>query len=248
MTVLVGVKCSDGIVIGADSKATSAHGHAHLVQVQSNDKLQLVGPKGILATTGSVGLSQRLKLIADAQWGAKGFRGEAMSCFKGLAGAAVKDFQSTGVPRTNEQGWGFGAMLGMIVGDEPYLVEFATTDLQPEIKQGRLFGVSMGGGQILADPFLAFVSRVLWEGAEPDVNLGKIGVYWVLNHTIQHAPGGVGEPIMLGVIKRDDTGEWAASVSDDTQEQAEYIAALEAGICPKEPVEAAVQSDVPVAG
>jgi hypothetical protein len=38
-----------------------------------------------------------------------------------------------------------------------------TYDFQPEIKRGKLFFVSMGSGQPLADPFLAFVKRVLWK-------------------------------------------------------------------------------------
>jgi 20S proteasome alpha/beta subunit len=61
MTILVGVKCSDGIVIGADSIATSAAGHSPLIHLQSNNKIEIFGNSIIVAATGSVGFSQRLK-------------------------------------------------------------------------------------------------------------------------------------------------------------------------------------------
>jgi hypothetical protein len=64
-----------------------------------------------------------------------------------------------------------------------------TYDFQPEIKRGKLFFVSMGSGQPLADPFLAFVKRVLWKDQTPTVDAAKIGVYWALSHTIDCASG-----------------------------------------------------------
>ena len=202
MTILVGVKCTDGIVIGVDSIATSAHGRNPLVQIVSNDKLQLVGNKGLLAATGSVGLAQRIHLIADKMWTDRKYSGGAMKVATEFTAASVADFASTNVQMSQQHGLGFGALLGMVIDNKPELIEFGTTDFQPEIKQGNLFAVSMGSGQILADPFLAFVSRVLWHGKMPDVKLGKAGVFWVLDHTIKYAPGGVGEPIKLGVLQK----------------------------------------------
>lgn len=63
MTVLVGALCVDGVVIGADSIATSALGLHPLIQIRSDDKVIIVGDKVIIATTGSVGLSQRFILL-----------------------------------------------------------------------------------------------------------------------------------------------------------------------------------------
>ena len=59
--------------------------------------------------------------------------------------------------------------MAAAVKDGPFLAEFGTTDFQPEIKTGKLFFVSMGSGQMLANPFLAFVCRVLWDSKMPDV-------------------------------------------------------------------------------
>ncbi len=247
MTIIVGVKCKDGVVIGADSKATSAMGPNPLVLITSNDKLQPIGNKGFFATTGSVGLSQRLRAITDRMWADKKFNGDCIQCSGKIARAALEDFQNTGVPMTPQHGLNFGALMGIVLEDKPFLIEFGTTDFQPEIKKDRLFYVAIGSGQLLADPFLAFVSRVLWNGEEPDVNLAKMGVYWVLDHTIKYAPGGVGEPIILGVIRRSGS-EWKTEIAADTQEQAQFIAELEANLSPREKVTEAPTSPLPKAG
>jgi hypothetical protein len=71
----------------------------------------------------------------------------------------------------------FGALIGAYLEQAPRLVEFGSMDFQPEFKEGKLFFVSAGSGQLLADPFLAFVSRVLWKGMMPTVELARFGVY-----------------------------------------------------------------------
>jgi len=81
----------------------------------------------------------------------------------------------------------------------------------------------------LADPFLAFVSRVLWKDTIPDIQRGKFGVYWALNHTINLAPGTVGPPIKIAVLRKED-GSWTASLSEDNQEAEQFVAGLEARI------------------
>jgi hypothetical protein len=139
--------------------------------------------------------------------------------------------------------------MAAAVKDGPFLAEFGTTDFQPEIKTGKLFFVSMGSGQMLADPFLAFVCRVLWDSKMPDVDRGKFGVYWVLAHTIKLAPGQVGPPIRLATL-RQAKGVWVAE-EQDTQESAQYIDELEkhiGGFAPQATIEEATVEPVPQPG
>src|SRR5207244_4889228 len=109
------------------------------------------------------------------------------------------------------QGVNFGALLAMVVQDIPYLVEFDSVGFQPELKEGKHFYVTMGSGQVLADPFLAFIKRVLWKETMPDVERAKIGVYWELKHTCGQAVGMVGGDLKLGVLRKQG-GDWKASV------------------------------------
>jgi hypothetical protein len=57
---------------------------------------------------------------------------------------------------------------------------------------------------MLADPFLAFVSKLLWKSKMPTVEEAKLGVYWVLDHTLKLAPGKVGPPIRLATSCKTD--------------------------------------------
>jgi len=108
------------------------------------------------------------------------------------------------------------------------LIEFGILDFQPEIRKERLHFVSMGSGQVLADPFLAFISRVLWGNQPPNVRMGALGLYWVLSHTIQYAPGGVGKPIKIAVLKK-EKGDWIARIveGDELQEPEQHVAEIE---------------------
>ena len=231
MTVLVGVKCTDGIVTGADSVATSAAGATPIMQIESYDKIKIFASNIIVAATGAVGYTQRLHLQIEAA-----IKGSVFKNYKHdrltqhVASKFLADLQSSLAPNFPQFGGiGFGALLGAVVDDDLCLVEFATNNFQPKYKEKKCFFTSMGSGQSLADPFLAFVSRVLWNNVLPDVKIGRFGLYWVLDHTLKHAPGLVGPPIRLATLnKRND--RWIASESDDYQEAQQFIASIEARI------------------
>jgi hypothetical protein len=128
---------------------------------------------------------------------------------------------------------------------EHYLAEFSTVNFQAETKIGKTFFGSMGSGQMFADPFLAFVCRVLWKKEMPTVDRGKFGVYWVLEHTLKVAPGKVGKPIQLATL-RETGGKWIAK-EEDNQESAEYIEELEEyiGYFEQPPIEEATAQPIP---
>jgi hypothetical protein len=250
VTILVGVRCTDGVVIGADSMATSSAGPHHLMQILSDDKINIIDNKIIIASTGSVGLSQRLAVVVKNAWNAKAFQKPCIECAREIARAAVQDFEHTGVPRLSPAHGGlqFGTLMAAPLDGAAQLIEFGTSDFQPEIKKDRIHFVSIGSGQLLADPFLAFVSRVLWGGNIPDVQMGAFGVYWVLSHTILFAPGGVGPPIKIAVLKK-EKGAWVArSVEgDELQEPEQHVAEIEKLIAgyPRAIIEAAKATPLP---
>jgi hypothetical protein len=232
VTIIVGVRCTDGVAIGADSIATSSHGPQRLIQILSDDKINIVANKIIIACTGAVGLSQRFHGIVKTSWDTpnKHFQKTSIECAREIARATIKDFEHTGVPRHPPQqgGLGFGALMAAPLDGVAQLIEFGLLDFQPEIRKERLHFVSMGSGQLLTDPFLAFVSRVLWGSEPPNVQMGALGLYWVLSHTIQYAPGGVGKPIKIAVLKK-EKGDWVArSVEgDELQEAEQHVAEIE---------------------
>lgn len=227
MTVLVGVKCTDGVVIGADSMATSAFGQTSLLQVQT-DKLAVVGDRVIIASSGAVGLGQRFTNVIKEGWEKDLFKQKRLDIVRTLSRAALDDFKYTGVLFRQDVGFSYGALVAVPMEDRAELVEFNSFDFQPEIKSDKLYFVSMGSGQMLAEPFMAFVSRVLWDGKPPTVQTAMFGVYWALQHAIKIAPGGVGEPIRLSVLRR-EKGKWVARIlePEETDEQLQHIEAIE---------------------
>jgi hypothetical protein len=230
VTVLVGVRCTDGVVIGADSVATSATGANALMSIESNDKIRIFPDGVIMAATGAVGFSQRLTHHIEQAISGHVFRNlSAHDCTVNISKRLLTDFQNSLVQSYQPQGLRFGALLAAAIKGEPCLIEYGTTDFQPEIKQDKLFYVSMGSGQVLAEPFLAFVSRVLWKGIMPTVKDAMFGVYWVLDHTIKLAPGGVGGAIKLAILHK-PAAAWIAEEIQDQQEPAMFIEQLEAHI------------------
>jgi 20S proteasome alpha/beta subunit len=249
VTILVGVRCTDGIVIGADSAATSAAGMQPLASFPLADKINIVGDRVIYACTGAVGLGQRVgEIIKDAHDDKRHFQKSCLDCCKEITRAVITDFKSTNVLFSNQHGWGFGTLVAAPFGSVHELVEFAPMDFQPEVKKDKLFFVSMGSGQPLADPFLAFVARVLWKNEAPTTEDAMFGVLWALSHTVSCAPGGGGTPYSLAMLKKDGK-DWRARKLDEIelQEQSEHINAIEnrIGDYPEEVLEEATASTPP---
>lgn len=230
MTILVGVRCVDGVVIGADSIATSANGHVPTMQIPSNNKITVFQKNMMAATTGDVGLAQRLSRNLEHLCTHESFDSLDLHDFSGLIShMMIKDCQHTGIYSGGPTALGLGALVAAPIQGVPHLIEFDPIRFQPEVKQDRTFYVSMGAGQMHADPFLAFISRVIWKNRMPSVDVGKFGVYWALDHAIRVAPGGVGHPINIAVLKADQLS-WNVTLAEDFQEGAQYVDELEAYI------------------
>lgn len=227
MTVLVGVRCSDGVVIGADSIATSSMGPNPLIHIQSNSKIRIFDGKVIVAATGAVGFSQRLDAhVQEAISGGVFNQPKQRDSVANISRRLLSDFEQSKVQFHPQVGLRFGALIAAVHGGQPFLVEYDPANFQPEIKEGKIFFVSMGSGQMLADPFLAFVARVMWGNKMPTVADAKFGVFWALKHAITLAPGGVGDPIIIATLQQ-NSGAWVAAEMSENQELEQYIGDLE---------------------
>jgi hypothetical protein len=201
-------------------------GQFPLIHLPFDGKIKLFPGNVIVACTGSIGYAQRLHEHIEAAIKGNVFLNfAARECTTNISKRFITELVGSMAPINGQNGVGFGALIAAHLKDGPLLVEFGTHDFQPEIKTEKLFFVSMGSGQVLADPFLAFVSKVLWKSKMPTVEEAKLGVYWVLDHTLKLAPGKVGPPIRLATIKMTE-GKWTAA-EQDTQEFAQYVEELE---------------------
>lgn len=212
MTVLVGVRCTDGVVVGADSSATfGAHPQAKTIE-QRVQKVFVVADKIIVAGTGAVGLGQRFTAAIETAYSGKEFAGEGspIEFGKKLCMAGLRDFQPTGV-----QPGRFAAMVAFPIKNAAFLCELGLVDFQPELKTDDMWFCSMGSGQPITDPFLAFVKRVFFPNAQPSLKEGLFMVTWALMHAIELNPGGINGPPQIAVLERGKDSASARLLHDE---------------------------------
>lgn len=195
MTVIVGILCKDGVVVGTDSAATFHAGQMRTIE-QATKKLEIVADRVIVATTGAGGLGQRFTAVVAQAWQDKLFTKPPLEVGKLLCAAGIKDFSSTGAPKG-----GFGALVAFPCQHKPHLVEFGDPDFQPELKTENIWYVSMGSGQMIADPFLGLMRHAFWDDGVPNCKDAEFVVTWILSQAIRLNTGGVNGPMQVAVLK-----------------------------------------------
>ncbi|MBI3169598.1 MAG: hypothetical protein HYZ22_14030 [Chloroflexi bacterium] len=214
MTSIVGIKCKDGIVIGADSSATfSINGQFNIME-QPIEKIEVIRNHVIVAGTGQIGLGQRFCAIVKKHWDDKQFKGDIETC-KTLSRLAIDDFIYTQAKMGS-----YGALVAFPAEKKPALCEFAVSDFQPEIKTEKIWYVSMGSGQPITDPFLAFIREIFWKDGLPTVNQAIFAVTWILDHAIRINAGGVNGPIRIAVLETKGEQLEARLLSDTDLDEA----------------------------
>jgi hypothetical protein len=88
----------------------------------------------------------------------------------------------------------------------------------PEWTTNELPFVSIGSGQPIADPFLAWIRFVFWSNRLPTLAEGRFAVYWTLSHAIRTAPGGIGPPIQMAALESKEGNVIARELSKDELE------------------------------
>ena len=215
MTVLVGIKCKDGVVIGADSSATMGQAPNLRTIEQKVNKIAVIGDRVIVAGTGQVGLGQRFNAVVQSAWVHKDkpFGKQPLEVGKFLAHHAINDFGFTGLQRVD-----FGALVAFPTGSHSHLCEFAVGDFQPELKtDDSLWYVSMGSGQPITDPFLGFMRRVFWKDDLPSSQDGIFAVTWALQQAIEINPGGINGPMQIAVLGPDKKGKLFARLLEESE-------------------------------
>lgn len=210
MTVLVGIKCRDGVIIGSDSSATFAAGQIRTIE-QTTKKIEIVDGKIIVAGTGQIGLGQRFCHQVEQGWKNGVFKSlEAIPMATKICGLAGKDFASTQASQGQ-----YGALVAFPADHKLHLCEFATSDFQPELKTDNIWYTSMGSGQLIADPFLGLMRKVFWRDGMPTLQDGIFIATWTLQHAIDVNAGGVNGPIQLAVLRNEKAGPVARMLTQD---------------------------------
>lgn len=225
MTALVGLLCSDGIVIGSDSAASFAHGQLYTIK-QPTKKVWVIENCALVAGTGQVGMGQRFndvvgKIVTNNKCKAK----KPLDVSREIVTAATNDFIAT--KANNGE---FGALVGFTASDGLNLFEFATRDLQPERKTHQNWFVSMGSGQPTLDPFLGLVRKAFFSECRPNLAEGIFTAVWALQNVIDLCTGQIDGPVQIGTLAPNVGGSgFSARILDDAEvsEHLEYAKGAE---------------------
>ena len=215
MTAIVGIRCTDGVVIGSDSSATFGDGGAlKTIEQTTTKKIEIIADHVIVAGTGYVGHMQRFTAMVTALWDAKGFTNKPeLEIGKMLGSSALKEFDQTHVADKAQ----FSALVAFAANDRPALCELpgGRAMFQPEIKKpDDLWFTSAGSGQGITDPFLALFRKVFWPNGAPALQGGIFTALWALQHACEVNPGGINLPVKIAVLARDKGKLKARMLSD----------------------------------
>ena len=204
MTILIGILCQDGVVVGSDSSVTFSDGQQRTIEQKCKKVEILCDGRAILAGTGGIGLGQRFSEIVEAYLAdRKNREGKFISIGREIAKRGLHDFHATGALNPLN----FGALLAFSSSQKLKLCEFQTGNFQPEFKTEDLWYVSMGSGQTICDPFLGLQRRVFWKDDKPpSLSNGIFATVWALQHAIDVNPGGIKDPIQVAVLKKGENG------------------------------------------
>ena len=226
MTILIGILCQDGVVVGTDSSTTFTAGQQTTIEQKCKKVEILCDGHVILAGTGGVGLGQRFSAIVENYFADRNNREkEFISIGRELSHRGIHDFHETAAHNPVN----FGALLAFVSSRKLKLCEFQFGNFQPEFKTEHLWYVSMGSGQTICDPFLGLQRRVFWrDDKPPSLSNGIFATVWALQHAIDVNPGGIKDPIQVAVLEKGKNGAVARLLEEEELvEHRNNISALE---------------------
>jgi 20S proteasome alpha/beta subunit len=211
VTLIVGIKCSDGVVIGADGAATLGNSLGQRTVIQPMTKLEVMQDRIIMGVSGPVGLSQLYCDRVEGLWrenklGRDVRRPDVMRL---LHQAIYQDAQgaiagaSASVPFLGNNAAAAlavtASVIALPVAGIPELIQCNHLGMA-EAARVDLPYVAIGSGQPLADPFLAFLRHIFWPDSVPKLADGVFATVWTLEHAIRVAPGGISKPIQVATL------------------------------------------------
>lgn len=233
MTLIIGFKCSDGIVLGADGAATMGALGLRTIQ-QQDKKLKVIADKAVLGVSGPVSLGQKFASILDQYYSKDEFNNlrshEATQKLQQLFWPPVQ--QEMMIAAQAKQLIGQMAiesalsstLVAMVITGELKLLEGTQQCSFEEVAAGLTFS-AIGSGIGNSHAFLAFLRRVFFVDEVPTISDGVFYTVWTLAHTISIDPGGVGGDIQIVVLRLDGG---TLSIEELGQEELqEHYAAIE---------------------
>ncbi|MCY4539672.1 MAG: hypothetical protein OXE52_15765 [Chloroflexi bacterium] len=227
MTLIIGIKCSDGIVVGADSITT----FGSQIEQEVDNKIQKLSNDAIIATAGAVGLGQLIKDELLRSWKSvieHNDVGIARNVISNLMWSRIRPAmqRASEVQQIMEADESIiadvlcNSLITFPIQDSASLLVFDECAQSIEVTFESPF-FSIGSGSFQADPFLAFIKRIFWSDRAPEkTSDGVFCVLWALDHVSRVNAGlGVGGRPNVFELKKTNTVWKAERLSEHYLEE-----------------------------
>lgn len=107
-------------------------------------------------------------------------------------------------------------LLAAPIEGQVRLYHFGCTGEPEEITDNIPF-VTIGSGQNLADPFLAFLRTIFWKDSIPNMAEGIFAIFWSLRHAIRRNTGGVADPIQIMTLQKQGEDSFLVKELESTE-------------------------------
>lgn len=197
MTVILAVRCFEGLVLASDSQATAQAAGGTPVRFDA-PKIDKLGKHILFAGTGAQGCSQRVKAALDphaAKFSLSKPKGETASSIHGLANTVQKESYGAFVQYAKEaqpEAWG-GIFCGW-AKDGPWIMEI-------DLNGGWQFHdpvAATGSGYAFA--YLAIAHVQHYDVGNQPLNIAQAIAYRAIETTCTVSAFGVGLPVQMGVV------------------------------------------------
>jgi 20S proteasome alpha/beta subunit len=225
LTLIVGIVCPDGVVVSSDGAATLGALGQRTAR-QPTRKLEICHNAVIVGTSGPIGLGQRIFGEIEELTQNNGLQNKKP--FQAMNAIRIELFNKYIQPELQAAQVARGVvgqpaldsalsatLVAMPVKDRGCLFAFDQQGA-PEMASDSLPFMSIGSGQPLADPFLAFIRRVFWPDRCPTIPESVFAVVWTLDHAIKTNPGGVADPVQVAILEKQDNN-WRARELDEAE-------------------------------
>jgi 20S proteasome alpha/beta subunit len=217
VSLIVGIRCAEGVVLAASGPATMPSQDGLPAARQLARKLHVVGGQAVLGVAGHDGLAQEMALSLERCLSEPDQRDSAEDVLRSrIREALAAPVQRTVAIHRTLQGLPGFAMTsnGYVVSQSLLALPFegslrlfeidpecTVTEITPELAYA-----CVGSGRSVAEPFLAFLRKVLWSDSRPGLDQSELAAFWTVLHSIEHNPGGLSHPIQIVVLTRGKGG------------------------------------------
>ena len=216
MSLIVGIRCTDSIVLAASGPETLPSEDGLAPARQRARKLRVVGGMAVLGVSGHDGLAQEMALSLERSLTESDHQDVAEDVLR----SSIRDALAAPVQRTvaihkTLQGLpGFGitsndyvlsqSMVAIPFQDSTRLYALDPECSLTEITDEHTYAAI--GNTTVAGPLLAFLREVMWQNGVPNQANGELAAYWTVRHAVENTPAGLAHPIQLVVMVRRQDG------------------------------------------